>query len=142
MAQIKCEECGQMVSETAEFCPNCGCPIESVRSSTPVDGNVLNQGKSTEAESVITDYAESIRKWGNILSWCALIGYTIVGVVGVIQIPSHQPLPLFYGVLLGFFAFLIIRFVARITWAFIMLFVNMSTTLKRIELKLDKYGTN
>lgn len=29
MALIKCEECGQMVSDKAEMCPNCGCPIEN-----------------------------------------------------------------------------------------------------------------
>lgn len=28
MALIKCTECGQMVSDKAEMCPNCGCPIE------------------------------------------------------------------------------------------------------------------
>ena len=28
MALIKCEECGQMVSDKAEACMNCGCPIE------------------------------------------------------------------------------------------------------------------
>ncbi len=28
MALIKCEECGQMVSDKAEACPHCGCPVE------------------------------------------------------------------------------------------------------------------
>lgn len=28
MALIKCEECGQMVSDKAENCPNCGAPVE------------------------------------------------------------------------------------------------------------------
>lgn len=28
MALIKCKECGQMVSDKVEACPNCGCPIE------------------------------------------------------------------------------------------------------------------
>lgn len=29
MGLIKCIECGQLVSENAECCPNCGCPIEA-----------------------------------------------------------------------------------------------------------------
>ena len=28
MALIKCTECGQMVSDRAANCPNCGCPVE------------------------------------------------------------------------------------------------------------------
>lgn len=28
MALIKCTECGQMISDKAEICPNCGAPIE------------------------------------------------------------------------------------------------------------------
>lgn len=28
MALIRCDECGQMVSDKAEACPNCGCPVE------------------------------------------------------------------------------------------------------------------
>lgn len=32
MALIKCPECGQNVSSNATRCPNCGCPIESIKS--------------------------------------------------------------------------------------------------------------
>ncbi len=30
MALIKCDECGQMISDKAEFCPKCGAPIKKV----------------------------------------------------------------------------------------------------------------
>ena len=30
MALIKCEECGREISDKAESCPNCGCPINDV----------------------------------------------------------------------------------------------------------------
>ena len=28
MALIKCVECGNKVSDKAEYCPECGCPVE------------------------------------------------------------------------------------------------------------------
>lgn len=28
MALIKCQECGKEISNKANTCPNCGCPIE------------------------------------------------------------------------------------------------------------------
>lgn len=28
MAMIKCPECGKKISDKAEACPNCGCPID------------------------------------------------------------------------------------------------------------------
>ena len=32
MAMIKCTECGKEMSDKASVCPNCGCPIEDIRS--------------------------------------------------------------------------------------------------------------
>lgn len=31
MALIKCKECGNSISEHAKSCPNCGCPIEILK---------------------------------------------------------------------------------------------------------------
>ena len=35
MALIKCPECGREVSDRAQACPQCGCPIAAVPVSTP-----------------------------------------------------------------------------------------------------------
>ena len=47
MALIKCPECGKDVSDRAESCPNCGCPVESsggkVRIMLPVFRRYENQ---------------------------------------------------------------------------------------------------
>lgn len=40
MALIKCTECGQMVSERASQCPNCGCPVEKKIVCEECGGNV------------------------------------------------------------------------------------------------------
>ena len=44
--------------------------------------------------------------------------------------------------IIPFIMALIIWWTSKFVWAAIMLFVNVSTTLKRIEKKLEKYGTN
>lgn len=41
MALIKCEECGQMVSDKAVACPHCGCPVENQTKSSKSDQNDL-----------------------------------------------------------------------------------------------------
>ena len=37
MALIKCEECGKEISDRADACPHCGCPITHI--SEPVTRN-------------------------------------------------------------------------------------------------------
>lgn len=50
MALVKCSECGHLVSDRAEACPNCGAPVElstgmiptpDVDASTPVDQDII-----------------------------------------------------------------------------------------------------
>ena len=36
MSLLKCPECNKEVSEYAEACPNCGCPINVIKSSQPI----------------------------------------------------------------------------------------------------------
>ena len=36
MALIKCPECGKEISSLAKSCPNCGCPIEKMKTSGTV----------------------------------------------------------------------------------------------------------
>ena len=43
MALIKCSECGQMVSDKAEACPHCGCPVEEPMT-CPECGQAVNEG--------------------------------------------------------------------------------------------------
>lgn len=159
-----CEECGYQMDDNALECPNCGCPVEnekayvnvdnsvtnqeketSERVSGNVDSEVLNYGKSTEAESVITYCADLILKWGNILAKyipvimivCAVFYIILAFVLNIYEILSGV-----IGCVLGaIFGPAFIRFIAKLTWASIMLFVNISTTLKRIENKMDQNGT-
>ena len=45
MALIKCEECGQMVSDKASACPHCGCPVK-VQMVCPECGEAVTEGDS------------------------------------------------------------------------------------------------
>ncbi len=40
MALIKCGECGQMVSDKAEACPHCGCPVEKMMACPECGSNI------------------------------------------------------------------------------------------------------
>lgn len=38
MSLIKCRECGKEISDQADRCPNCGCPVEQKRYTTSFSG--------------------------------------------------------------------------------------------------------
>lgn len=79
MALVKCIECGQMVSDKAEACPNCGCPVEKAtlapvcaecgaelkatdivcsQCGCPVETNEAEITSSTKATSAKNEYSE------------------------------------------------------------------------------------
>ncbi len=124
-------------------CPKCGCPVKNVT----VNEDVLNQGKGTEAETVISNYAKSILKWGDIIAFIACIAQFINTFVGMAALSGMEGSGAFYGVfflglLQAVLYLLVIKFIAKLLWAALMLFVNISTNLKRIEIQLEKYGTS
>lgn len=145
-----CKECGHLMDDNAQSCPNCGCPAENASASAFMDADVLNEGKSTEAESTIKDYAESILKWGNILAIIIFVMCIISGLfAGITVMANGGSTGMYVGigiiafyVLMSFIAYVITKFIVKLVWAVITLFVNISTTLKRIEILLDKNGTN
>ena len=145
-----CKECGHPLDDTAQVCPECGCPVENAtNASADVDVNVLNEGKSTEAEATIRDYAALVLKWGNIMAIVDFVITIIYGAIGgVAQIIQGNEgvflgiLTLVISIALGYLAYIITKFIVKVIWAFITLFVNISSTLKRIEIKLDEYGTH
>lgn len=61
MAQIKCEECGQMFSENEASCPNCACPN---------DKKICTTNTGYEYETTVKDYAD--------------IGFLIANIAGIL----------------------------------------------------------
>lgn len=133
-----CKECGHQFDDNVQACPNCGCPVKRVSATIPIDDTILNKGRSTEAELTVSKFAESILKWGNILSIVGLIGFGIGGLISAKQALFAPVICLLYG----FSFFVVIRLLSKIIWGVITLFVNISTTLKRIEILLEQNGTN
>lgn len=138
-----CKECGHQMDDNVQVCPNCGCPVENASASAFMDKDVLNQGKSTEAESTISDLADSILKWGNILAVIASICTIIGSVIGAVALFTNKAeaagvIEIVMGVLNAIVYYFVVKIVAKLIWATIMLFVNISTTLKRIEIKLEE----
>ena len=138
-----CKECGHPLDDNAQECPVCGCPVEKESTSAVVDTDLLNEGKNTKAESTMKNYAELILIWGNILAYVAFALSIVVGIVGACMVDNDIAAFVFlYNLVIAFILLFVIKFIAKIYWATIMLFVNISTTLKRIELKLEENGTH
>ena len=112
-----------------------------------VNEDVLNQGKGTEAESAIFNYAKNILEWSNLVAIIVCAGQIINTIFGVASISEMEggSGTIFFTLVLGLFQaflyFFIIKFVAKLLWAGLMLFVNISTNMKRIEIQLEEYGT-
>lgn len=139
-----CKECGHQIDDNVQVCPNCGCPVENASASVFMNSNVLNQGKSTEAESVISNYAESILKWGNVLAILLPIYYIITAIINCCLLKDDAAMAALISseILSAILSFSLVKIVAKLIWASIMLFVNISTTLKRIEIKIEENGTH
>lgn len=45
MSLLTCSECGQQVSEYAEQCPNCGCPVDVIKTNSVKNGQSIINNK-------------------------------------------------------------------------------------------------
>lgn len=93
MALIKCEECGQMVSDKASACPHCGCPVEKPMVCLECGqaiaegdlycqkcGSPLNQNTQPQVEEHYT-WGDDEEKPNNTLRWLlgALAALVVLG---------------------------------------------------------------
>lgn len=63
MAMIKCPECGKELSDKAASCPNCGCPMEDIKSRLEeMQAEREEQLKAKEEEKKAKDLAAQIKK--------------------------------------------------------------------------------
>lgn len=101
MALIKCTECGNMVSDKADRCPHCGCPVsiilgESAKASEkppvqePAQRPAPVPGTSAPAETQDAQAAhdKKVQK-GFIFTMCLVV----LCIIGVVATSSNQPVP-------------------------------------------------
>ena len=160
MANYKCIDCGTIFDDTKDCCPNCGCPLSDCKNpnsdnvqtessknhSNHIDSKILNHGRSTRAESIICELAEKIVYWGDITAVIVSIILAITTMVSSFSIMDTSPgygfMLLILGALKCVITYYVIKYLAKIIWAVLRLFVNISTTLKRIEIFLESNKTN
>ena len=141
-----CKECGHQMDDDVQVCPNCGYPMENAKASVFMEEEVLNEGKSTEAESTISELADGILKWGNILAIFLPLLSIIKTLINSVSLFSNgyegtAIITIIISIAFAVLSYYIIKCIAKLIWATIMLFVNISTTLKRIEIKIEENGT-
>ena len=125
------------MDDNVQVCPNCGNPMQEENISANMDKEVLAQGASTKAESTISSYANAILIFGRIAAVCVGIVSFFLMINSAVEADA-----IILAFIIPFIMALSIWWTSKLLWAAIMLFVNISTTLKRIEKKMEKYGTN
>ena len=80
MSMIKCPECGKEISDKAEKCPNCGCPMEEIKKIVSDD--------DYQAEQQYQDMLNRLKARENKKSVSIAKSYDFVGrmIVGIIYI--------------------------------------------------------
>ena len=63
MALIKCEECGQMVSDKASDCPHCGCPVEAPMVCPECGSRLITNGGMTICNKCLLWYEKENGEW-------------------------------------------------------------------------------
>ena len=80
MALIKCPECGHQVSDKANACPNCGCPIIQATNQSKLEVNHPTIAKPVTEPKWVNKYRTKTKKRNTriIISWIVLIALSIL----------------------------------------------------------------
>lgn len=101
MALIKCTECGNMVSDKADRCPHCGCPVSVILSETakapenpPVQEPAQRLAPAPKAPAPAVDldpqaaHDKKVQQ-GFIFAMCLVV----LCIIGVMATSANQPVP-------------------------------------------------
>lgn len=97
MAMIKCAECGKDISDKADKCPNCGCPVSYSIENTE---DVKSEKREPSTEEMVTnnvkDNKKKEKKKDSTLSvWAAVLGFIsfttyLGGLLGIIDLIKNR----------------------------------------------------
>ena len=129
MAQNSCPECGYPFNGTETSCPECGNPIQSQNTapSTPI---IIDEGDN-EAENILR----------NTLNWIKIIAIILSSAFGIVvciySFFMMAETRSFWMPFLSFLGGLLIIFLgfflAKLMWAFGIIFINISTNVRIIK---------
>ena len=81
MALLKCTECGHDVSEYADKCPNCGCPIDIIKSSIKLNKESCSLDKEmNELQNKACPICKATDRWkieSSNMARCKICGYAL-----------------------------------------------------------------
>ena len=129
MAQTTCIECGYPFNGTETSCPECGSPIQS-QNPTPSTPIIIDEGDN-DAEKILR----------NTLNWIKIIAIILFAACGIVTCiysffmmayTSSFWIP-FLSFLGGLLIIFLGFFIAKLIWAFGMIFINISTNVRIIK---------
>ena len=103
---------------------------------------ILKEFKNTEVESEADGCADKILNFCEALSCILLLLHIISGIAMLFSaFVTKSASDIFYALLVwgvGIISYYVIKYIGKCIWSFMKLFVNISTTCKRIEIILEK----
>lgn len=146
MAQIKCTECGQLMPEGVNSCPNCGCPVENAPAEQEATAQPAQETPEVEQQRTDTvfafpttdtgtKYENTIKTYTDVIWWLNVVGVVLL-VIGTfanfVDYSNNDNLGYFLVSVFGGALYLLILYVML---AFIRVFRNISINLREINLK-------
>ena len=138
MAQIKCTECGQLMPEGVNRCPNCGCPVENAPAEQKATAQPAQETPEVEQQRTDTvyvfpttdtgtKYEDTIKTYTDVIWWLNVVVVAFLVICTFAYNLMYFPVFVFVGAL-----YLLILYVML---AFIRVFRNISINLREINLK-------
>lgn len=131
-----CPECGRPLNGMEQSCPDCGFPLQNQRPNSnyyPNSNHYIEDEGDNKAEEMLRRYLNSFKIffivliiiWGIVATILSIKALGTIGPAGLI------------GIIGAIFSVLIGIAIVRILWAAGMIFINISTNVRKIKHKLN-----
>lgn len=142
MAQIKCTECGQLMPEGVNSCPNCGCPVENAPAEQKATAQPAKETPEVEQQRTDTvyvfpttdtgtKYENTIKAFTDIIWWFSVVG-TLFTLLIVLSYFDNFDSVIIFATIIGSALYLVILYCML---AFIRVIRNISINLHEINMK-------
>ena len=136
MTSRQCPECGRPLQGNEPSCPDCGFPLQPTQNPSSANFQIQDEGDN-QAEDILRKWLNWVKLLMIICSAIGGVGCVIWGIVGA-SADNGNALWFFVGILLGVITFYLGRAVAWLVWSIGMVFINISTNVRRIKQLIQK----